>query len=196
MHTTGIHQFPASAEEKSPFVYAHGMTFWEFFDRNPDQRRYFDDYMAVRRKGLATWHETFPMATVLGPGAKRDEDAVLLVDVGGNWGHEIVSFHAAYPDLPGRLVLQDLPAMIEKVAVENPPKGVELMQYDFLTPQPVKGTCYFVSSSPPTIVRLTRTTQAHAHTTSAISATTGRTPSARSSSLTPPEQWNQATRGC
>ena len=96
--------------------------------------------MATRRVGLATWFETFPMARLLCPDAKKDADAVLLVDVGGNWGHEVAAFHKAHPNVPGRLILQDLPSMMEKVEMEAPPEGVECMAYDFFTPQPVKGT--------------------------------------------------------
>ena len=138
MHETGIHQFPEKPEDKSPFVYAHNMSMWEYFQKNQDQRKYFDDYMAVRRLGLSTWHENFPFARELGPGAKRGPDAVLLVDVGGNWGHEVASFHEAHPNIPGRLILQDLPSMIETVR-SRPPKDIELMSYDFFTEQPVKG---------------------------------------------------------
>lgn len=138
MHRTGVHQFP-TGEQKSPFEYSHRMGFWEFFDKNPDQRRYFDDYMATRRVGIATWHETFPFSTELEPSAAKDENAVLLVDVGGGWGHETISYHKAYPGAPGRCILQDRPDMIEKVKKEAPPEGVELMPYDFFTPQPVQG---------------------------------------------------------
>ena len=38
------------------------------------------------------------MARILGPDAKSDPEAVLLVDVGGNKGHEVASFHGAHPD--------------------------------------------------------------------------------------------------
>ena len=140
MHKTKVHQFPKDNSEQSPFQYAHdGLAFFEYFDKVPEQRKYFDDYMALRRVGLATWYETFPMAQVLCPDAKKESTSVLLVDVGGNWGHEISAFHQAHPDAPGRLILQDLPSMIQKVEKEAPPKGVECMAYDFFTPQPVKG---------------------------------------------------------
>ena len=138
MRETGFHQFPNKPEDKNPFFYAHGVGFWEFFDKYPEHRKDFDEYMAARRKGLATWHETFPMASILGTNAKTDPEAVLLVDVGGNKGHEITSFHKAHSELPGRLILQDLPPMIERVSKE-PPEGIELMPYDFFNPQPVKG---------------------------------------------------------
>ena len=138
MRETGFHQFPTRPEDKNPFFYAHGVQFWEFFTKYPEHRKDFDEYMAARRKGLANWHETFPIASVLGTNASTDAEAVLLVDVGGNKGHEIASFHEAHPDIPGRLILQDLPPMIERIR-KDPPNGIELMPYDFFTPQPVKG---------------------------------------------------------
>ena len=139
MHETGVHQFPISAAEPSPLQYATGWNFWDYFDNNPDQRKYFDDYMATRRVGLASWFETFPINDVLIPQAKKEEDAVLFVDVGGNWGHEAAALKKAYPHAPGRVILQDLPAMVQKVLEEEPPEGVECIPYDFFTEQPVKG---------------------------------------------------------
>lgn len=138
MRQIGFHQFPTRPEDKSPFFYAHDIQFWDFFDKYPEHRTDFDEYMAWKRKGVSAWHEKFPMASILGRNAKSDPDAVLLVDVGGNKGHEVASFHEAHPDLPGRLILQDLPAMIGRVR-ESPLEGIELMPYDFFTPQPVKG---------------------------------------------------------
>lgn len=141
MHKTGVHQFPTNDTELSPFRYAHnGMHFFEYFDKTPEQRKYLDDYMAVRRVGLATWFETFPMAQTLCPGTKMDKDSVLLVDVGGSWGHELAAFAQTYPDVHGRLILQDLPKVIEKVKREAPPASVECVAYDFFTAQPIQGT--------------------------------------------------------
>ena len=139
MKKTGFHQFPKRPEQKSPFETTFNVGFFEFFAENEDQRRYFDDYMAIRREGLSSWHEVFPMASHLGSGVSRDDqNAVLLVDVGGNWGHELRSFHQAHPEVPGRLILQDLPVMIDKFE-GKPPPGIEVMTYDFFTPQPIKG---------------------------------------------------------
>lgn len=63
---------------------------------------------------------------------------ILMVDIGGNKGHEGAGFHKAYPELPGRFIIQDLPPMIERVR-QRPPRDVELMPYDIFTPQPVTG---------------------------------------------------------
>ena len=138
MRETGVYQFPTRPEEKSPFFYAHNLSFWDFFDKYPEHRRDLDEYLSVRRKGLNQWHEMFPMASILGLNLKCDPEAVLFVDVGGGKGHEATSLRQAHPDIPGRLILQDLPSMIERVRA-NPPEGIELMPYDFFTLQPVKG---------------------------------------------------------
>lgn len=80
------------------------------------------------------------MASRLGPGAKRDPEAVLLVHIGGGWGHKSLSFRRKNPDVPGRLILQDLPIVLDEVESQGVPEGIELALYDFFTPQPVKGS--------------------------------------------------------
>lgn len=116
MRETGVHQFPLGPEDQSPFFYGHDVQFWDIFDKYPEHRTDFDNHMEGRRKGLAQWYERFPMAKVLGPGARLDPEAVLVVDVGGNKGHDATNFQEAHPDIPGRLILQDLPPMIDRVS--------------------------------------------------------------------------------
>ena len=138
LHATKIHQFP-TPPQKTAFEYTYSSTLWDFMQNEPEHRIAFDDYMAARREGIQSWYETFPIMTELYPGTKDDADAVLLVDVGGNFGHEAANFHAAHPDHPGRLILQDLPTMIEKVEKAGIPSGVEAMAYNFFEPQLVQG---------------------------------------------------------
>ncbi|KAK5400968.1 hypothetical protein LTR06_011090 [Exophiala xenobiotica] len=52
IHETGFYQFPAKSDEKSPFEYTHKSGFFEFFEKSRDQRKYFDDFMSIRREGL------------------------------------------------------------------------------------------------------------------------------------------------
>jgi hypothetical protein len=42
-------------------------------------------------------------------GAAIKQDDVLLVDVGGSFGHDLLYFRRKCPDVPGRLLLQDRP---------------------------------------------------------------------------------------
>jgi demethylsterigmatocystin 6-O-methyltransferase len=64
-----------------------------------------------------------------------DEKAV-FVDVGGGTGRQCVALREKFPDLKGRVVLQDLPAVVAGVGMLD---GVEVIGYDFFTEQPVKG---------------------------------------------------------
>ncbi|PHH92320.1 hypothetical protein CDD83_7909 [Cordyceps sp. RAO-2017] len=61
----------------------------------------------------------------------------MLVDVGGGYGHDLEEFHGKYPDAPGRLVLQDLARVLDKVHRRS--AAIQYMEYDFLTEQPVWG---------------------------------------------------------
>lgn len=190
MHDTGFHQFPKDGE-KNPFAYAWNIEFWDFFEQRSDHRKYFADYMAERRKGLVTWHEVYPMAGILGSGARTDPEAVLLVDVGGNSGHEAVSFHEKHPEVPGRIVLEDLPCVIENVRKSGQPKDLELIEYDFFTPQPVKGM-YLHSAFTQERVD---DRQALAHTISARFVTTGPMRIAKDSSPIRLRRWKRDTQG-
>ena len=95
--------------------------------------------MAVRRAGLRpTWHETYPAATELDcSGFQGPHDPPLLVDVGGNHAHDVVSFKSRNPQIKGRWIVQDLPETLARVS--NVPGDIELVPYDFFTAQPIQG---------------------------------------------------------
>ena len=71
--------------------------------------------MTAQREGQKTWLDVFPFEQELGCVALREK----------------------YPDIPGRVILQDLAPV---VAQAIPAKGVEAIPHDFWTQQPVKGT--------------------------------------------------------
>lgn len=91
-------------------------------------------YMTAQRESLPTWLEGFPFEQKLwqnvGP------ETPLFVDIGGAAGHQCVALKGKFPHVPGRIILQDLPAVIK---LFNPAEGIEPMSYDFWTPQPIKG---------------------------------------------------------
>ena len=60
----------------------------------------------------------------------------LFVDVGGGVGHQCLALVTRFPSLKGRVILQDLPAVLARAA---PLKGVDFMAHDFWTEQPVQG---------------------------------------------------------
>ena len=70
-------------------------------------------------------------------GTSNGANDILLVDVGGGNGHDLIRFLTKYPSSYGRLILQDLPTLIQNLEGLNP--GIQAMGHDFLTPQTIKG---------------------------------------------------------
>ena len=104
-----------------------------WFMGNPKAAGNFNEYMLHRRKDQAICWDVFP--------AEKETrgwspDATVLVDIGGNIGHQCAEFKSKFPKVPGRVVLQDLPGPIE-MALSTP--GVENMAHDMFKPQPIKG---------------------------------------------------------
>lgn len=81
---------------------------------------------------LPTWLDAVAFDTEVVQGASPED--VVFVDVGGGNGSQCAALKKAFPELTGRLILQDRPAVLEK-ALEV--EGMELMAHDFLTEQPV-----------------------------------------------------------
>lgn len=110
-------------------------TLFEYFAQHPDKGRSFGAMMTVQASGKTMWADegAYPVRERLGY-AKEDE--VLVVDVGGGVGHDLLGFRARHPEIKGRLVLEDLPHIIQAVGEAD---GIELVEHDFYTPQPVKG---------------------------------------------------------
>ena len=106
----------------------------EWFAHHSQELDYFNQYMAARREGAAeTWLSIYPVEDET---RGWDPEAPVYVDIGGSIGHQCSAFKAKYPQLPGRVILQDLPHSI-KYALRTP--GVESMDHDIFKPQPVKG---------------------------------------------------------
>ena len=93
--------------------------------------------MSGNRVNRKHWIDWFPIEAELLSGSQNTTDSTLLVDVGGSKGHDLERFLDRYPESRGRLVLQDLPGVVEKV--EGLSEGIQVMAHDFFTPQPIKG---------------------------------------------------------
>lgn len=120
----------------SPMKWVVGHSQFEWLASHKDQQTLFNSYMASRRQGRPMWFDTYPVGRLLGHGVPY-EDSAFLVDVGGNQGHDLSQFRLKHPHLPGKLVLQDLPGVVEGVSSRD--SGIEVMGYSFLDPQPVQG---------------------------------------------------------
>lgn len=98
----------------------------------------FHNHMRFRTL-CPNWYNAPKIMEAVFGSVKLSSEDVLLVDVGGGTGHDIIGFHRAHTDIPGRLILQDLPSTIESLDSDAMvAQGVEPMAHDFFTPQPVK----------------------------------------------------------
>lgn len=102
-----------------------------WFADHPDHLAYFNDFMALRREPKLSWISVYPVQGVAG---QLNQDQAVYVNIGGGIGHQCVQFKEKFPDLPGRVILQDLPHTISKAL---PCEGVEYMACDFYGPQPI-----------------------------------------------------------
>lgn len=81
----------------------------------------------------------YPVEENLVKGAKTEQDAVFLVDVGGGTGHDLQKLYRKQPKLPGKLVLQDSKSVIEEAEASGLEEKIIPMEHDFFTMQPIIG---------------------------------------------------------
>ena len=78
----------------------------------------------------------YPILERLVTGFDRTLQDVLFIDIGAGNGHMAAGLRSAMPELPGRIIAQDLPGMI--ASAPSTPAGIEVQAYDFFTEQPIK----------------------------------------------------------
>ncbi|KAJ5102501.1 hypothetical protein N7532_003030 [Penicillium argentinense] len=121
---------------RSPMQWTVGQSQFEWLASHKRQQTLFNSYMASRRQGQPMWFDTYPVERLLGH-AMPYGDTPFVVDIGGNQGHDLSRFRQKYPHLPGKLVLQDLPKVVDGVSCRD--SGIEVMGYSFFDPQPIQG---------------------------------------------------------
>ncbi|KAK6856156.1 S-adenosyl-L-methionine-dependent methyltransferase [Apiospora arundinis] len=111
--------------------------FWARCSTKPELQASFSEMMENWTRYKTHWTEYFDSRILLS--CELDPSAPILVDVGGNRGHDLSLFlerHRA--DVPaGSLLLQDRPEALALAEVDQ--DKIRIMPHDFLTPQPVLG---------------------------------------------------------
>lgn len=133
---------------RSLFAYANNtdLNMFEWFQIHPEQLKIFNDFQSstaelygyrmkpILESLLFTENEEDLLSKI------SSEDEVILVDVGGGYGKTVREVCKKIPDLRGRVVIQDLPKIIEGQEAAH---GVEAMAHDFFNPQPIHGESFF-----------------------------------------------------
>ncbi|RDW68675.1 hypothetical protein BP5796_09332 [Coleophoma crateriformis] len=148
-YSSGVPFLNCTDPMKSGLQAGHNTTLhaFEWFTNTPGLLELFNNHMAGYSMSRLRWidKDCYPIEQNLGIGLSKEQGAVLLVDIGGGTGHDIMEFHKQYSGLSGRLVLQDTPAVI--ASTKDLPDKIEKMSYDFFTEQPIKGArAYYLHS--------------------------------------------------
>jgi hypothetical protein len=121
----------------APFQLAYNTKdhYFEWLNQNPTIQETFNSVMTQSQQYRgADWFEIYPVQEKL----QVSPDRVLLVDIGGGVGHDITAFKKRFPDLRGKLVLQDLPQVIDTIK-EPLPEGITAIGNNMFEPQPISG---------------------------------------------------------
>lgn len=107
---------------------------FEWLAYQPRLQHAFNIVMATWRSQRGPrWFDVYSAAAEL---KVSDAPDALLVDVGGGIGHDVVGFKKRFPNVKGRLIVQDIPVVVADAL--HLPDGVEVMGHDFFAAQPVK----------------------------------------------------------
>lgn len=142
-------QFLESTQHQNPtdyhsgaFQYGHRtkLGLFEYAKEDPERVKTFNSGM----QSLATIGAgrrsagSFPFDKELDPEEISNTD-VAIVDVGGGRGQALEAIHEVFPSLEGRMVLQDVPEVIEDAKASGLPSFIEPMAASFFEGQPVQG---------------------------------------------------------
>lgn len=115
---------------------APGKAPYEIFLSKPESAKAIGTILGAMGVAKAQRVESvYPIQERLFDGFDGAVQDALFVDVGAGNGHMVLGLRSAMPDLPGRLIAQDLPAIVGNVAILAP--RVEKQAYNFFIEQPI-----------------------------------------------------------
>lgn len=137
---TALHRALTSRQNAFKLGQHSDEDFYTWMQTRPVQQGAFHRFMDAQFASLPTWLDVVPFASeMMGAEAPQNED-VVFVDVGGGNGSQLAALKEKFPELKGRMILQDRPDVLSKALQVE---GMEKMPYDFETEQPVKGEWSF-----------------------------------------------------
>lgn len=109
-----------------------------WIQKRPEYMGYFLPWMGIQREGRPTLFDVVDFRKLV---RGSTPSTPLFVDIGGAKGTQCIAFKQRYPDLPGRIILQDVPQVVKEAKANPLPgfEGIETVSNDFFTSQPTKG---------------------------------------------------------
>lgn len=143
---------PDSSVQPGPFQYCleTDLSTFEWIGQRPETAADFNLFMTQHRP--QDWTESFSVPDNLFSGVSINENAPLVVDVAGGYGHDLRRVKsrvlAAIPSArKGQFVLEDQASVIDTVPGDLQDADIEYVKHDFFTPQPVKGARVYTLKS-------------------------------------------------
>ncbi|KAI9709681.1 MAG: hypothetical protein M1828_002380 [Chrysothrix sp. TS-e1954] len=116
-------------------------TLFDHWAERPKEQESFANCMIGYAGGLAPWTDIFPTEKLLEGAGPND---VIVVDVGGGVGHDVMQVQRKHNLKPSQLVLQDLEGVLKQPVSKD---SFKLQPHDFFKVQPVKGArAYYLHS--------------------------------------------------
>lgn len=109
------------------------LDYYTWLKTRPLEKESFHHFMEEQMANLPHWLDAVDFPKEFGAGLGSND--VAFVDVGGSIGQQCEALKKRYPDLQGRVILQDKPDVVENAL---PVPGMESMDYNYLEEQPVK----------------------------------------------------------
>ncbi|KAK3319212.1 S-adenosyl-L-methionine-dependent methyltransferase [Apodospora peruviana] len=134
----------------NPFTFGNttALSMFEYMAASPTYMEQFNHHMGGYRLGRPAWfhRSVYPALPDLLNNVPDIEDPVVLVDIGGNRGHDLENFLASNSWPPNysrrstdaKFILQDQQAVLDD-APSSLDMRITKMPHDFFTPQPVHG---------------------------------------------------------
>lgn len=123
-----------------PFQYSQGQGHaFAWLNQRPDLLEAFQAYIYAQCTERPSWVDEgfYPVHDRLIEDMETEGESFALVDVGGGVEYCLEESRAKFTEWKGRLVLQEQEIVANSVLGLN--KAIEVMAYDFFTPQPIKG---------------------------------------------------------
>ena len=123
----------------NPYCFAHrtgNQDMWEYIDSFPDRLKNLNLGMMAQTGATAWTVGIFPFQDELSK-LNTNEETVLVIDIGGGKGHVSKKIRDLTAGISGKIILQERPEALNDLVDSLP--GITTMEYDFFTPQPIKG---------------------------------------------------------
>ncbi|CAK3912809.1 o-methyltransferase [Lecanosticta acicola] len=107
---------------------------FDWIRERPEELRVLHEVMQASRADQPSWVEKVPLDAILG---NSNSDRTLFVDIGAGTGHQSMALRKRYPHLKGRVIIEDLPQVIDLLDQRQLRcLNIETLEHDFFTAQP------------------------------------------------------------